>query len=91
MRKLILTSLLFAIVATPCLALQQDYGSSLADGQRVKVYDKYGSYQGRYEKDGNKVKSYDKTGSYQGYSTQSGNKTKYYNKTGSYQGYSKKQ
>ena len=89
MKKITLTILFALILTSPCFAIQSDVSSTLSDGQRVKVYDKTGSYQGRYERDGNKVKSYGKTGNYQGYSTQSGSKTKYCGKTRNYQGYSK--
>lgn len=90
MKKFTLILLFTLMMISPCVAIQDNVSSNLSNGQKVKVYDKYGSYQGRYERVGDKVKSYSKTGSYQGYSRQSGNKTKYYDKTGSYQGYSKK-
>jgi hypothetical protein len=90
MRKIILLIALLSIVANPCCAIQQSVTGNLSDGDSVKVYDKHGSYQGKYVQSGNKTKVYNKTGSYQGYSSSSGSKTKYYNKYGNYEGYSKK-
>lgn len=91
MKKLLVSIALLAIIASPCFAMQSDNSMfGISDGEKVKQYDKYGSYQGYYRQSGDKVKEYNKTGSYQGYYKQSGNTVKHYDKTGSYQGYYKK-
>lgn len=91
MKKLILLLIITIIAGAPCLAIQiQNSAFGLSDGQTVKQYNKYGSYQGYYRQSGNTTKEYNKTGSYQGYYRQSGNTVKHYDKTGSYQGYYRK-
>lgn len=91
MKKLILLLIVALIAGAPCLAAQtQSSAFGLADGEKVKMYDKHGSYQGYYKQSGNTTKEYNKSGSYQGYYRQSGNTVKHYDKTGSYQGYYRK-
>jgi len=92
MKKIILSFAFLFFAVAPCLAIQsQNSAMGLADGQTVKQYDKYGSYQGYYRQSGSQTKQYDKHGSYQGSYRQSGDNTvKHYDKTGSYQGYYRK-
>lgn len=85
MKKLFLL-LVLLLTFTPCYAQQSSNPWSLQDGQKVKEYNKYGSYQGYYRQSGNTTKQYDKYGSYQGSYKQSGNSVKQYDKYGSYQG-----
>jgi len=89
MQKITILFMFLSILISPCFAIQKNGTLNLENGQKVKVYDKYGSYQGKYVQNGNKTKVYDKTGSYQGHSVQSGNKVKYYDKYGSFEGSSK--
>jgi len=91
MKKNFIALTIFAVISTPCLAMQNS-GSmfGMSDGDKVKKYDASGSYQGYYRRSGDKVKEYGKSGSYQGYYRQSGNKVKQYDNRGSYQGYYKK-
>jgi hypothetical protein len=89
MQKVLILILFSFILISPCFAIQKNGTLNLEDGQKVKVYDKYGSYQGKYVQNGNKTKVYDKYGSYEGYSVKSGSKTKYYSEYGSYEAYSK--
>lgn len=81
MKKVIL-SLFIASTMLSAQAIQsyestQDGGSS---NQSTKVYDQYGSYQGKYVKQSNgTVKQYGKYGSYDGYYKPNGSgKVKYY-------------
>ena len=91
MKKLILLLIIVAMAGTPCLAAQtQSSAFGLADGEKVKMYDKHGSYQGYYRQSGSTTKQYDKHGSYQGSYRQSGSTVKHYDKHGSYQGYYRK-
>ncbi len=91
MKKFLILFTLLTIIASPCFAKQsQNSAFGLSDGEKMKKYDKTGSYQGYYRQSGSQVKEYSKTGSYQGSYRQSGNKVKHYDKTGSYQGYYKK-
>ncbi len=91
MKKIFVSIALFTVIASPCFAIQsQNSAFGISDGEKVKKYDKSGSYQGYYRQSGNQVKEYGKTGNYEGYYRQSGNTVKHYNKTGSYQGYYKK-
>jgi len=91
MRNFILLLAIASMMMAPCSAIQsQSSAFGLSDGEKIKQYDKYGSYQGYYRQSGDKVKEYNKTGSYQGYYKQSGNTVKRYDKTGSYQGYYRK-
>ncbi len=91
MKKLILLLIIVAMMGTPCLAIQsQSSAFGLSDGEKIKMYDKHGSYQGYYKQNGSTTKEYGKTGSYQGSYRQSGNTVKHYDKTGSYQGYYRK-
>ncbi len=91
MKKFILLIGILAITSIPCFAAQsQSSAFGLSDGEKMKKYDKTGSYQGYYRQSGSQVKEYGKTGSYQGSYRQSGNKVKHYDKTGSYQGYYRK-
>lgn len=91
MKKFILVLAIVSVITAPCFAIQsQSSAFGLSDGEKVKQYDKHGSYQGYYKQSGDKVKEYNKTGSYQGYYKQSGNTVKHYDKTGSYQGYYRK-
>ena len=91
MKKILVSIALLAVIASPCLAAQSQSGAfGLSDGEKIKQYDKHGSYQGYYRQSGSQTKEYDKTGSYQGYYRQSGNTVKHYDKTGSYQGYYRK-
>ncbi len=76
------------ILSSPGFCTQNLF--DMKDGQKVKQYDKYGSYQGSYSKKGNTIKQYDKYGSCQGYYKQAGSTTKIYDKYGSYQGSYKK-
>jgi len=78
--------LILALVATTLSAqAMQSYesthdGGSSYSSQPTKIYDQYGSYQGKYVKQSNgTVKQYGKTGSYEGYYKQtSSDKVKYY-------------
>ncbi len=91
MKKLLVSMALLAIITSPCIAAQsQSSAFGLSDGDKIKKYDKTGSYQGYYRQSGSQTKEYGKTGSYQGYYRQSGNTVKHYDKTGSYQGYYRK-
>ena len=91
MKKFILLFGILSILSAPCFAIQsQNSAFGVSDGEKVKKYDKTGSYQGYYRQSGDKVKEYGKTGSYEGYYRQSGNTVKHYDKTGSYQGYYRK-
>lgn len=90
MKKIILVLALVSIITAPCLASSNLSPFELKSGEKLKMYDKHGSYQGYYKKDGNKIKEYNRSGSYQGYYKQDGSKVKKYNKNGSYDGYYKK-
>lgn len=91
MKKIILLFGVLFITSIPCLAIQsQNSAFGLSDGEKIKQYDKHGSYQGYYRQSGSQTKEYGKTGSYQGSYKQSGNTVKHYDKTGSYQGYYRK-
>lgn len=79
--------LLILVLVTTALSAQamQSYestqdGRSYSSNKPVKVYDQYGSYQGKYVKQSNgTVKQYGKYGSYEGYYKQtSSDKVKYY-------------
>lgn len=86
MKKTILLLFLLSVLI-PCYAQQSTEPWNLHDGQKVKQYDMYGSYQGYYKQEGSTTKEYDKYGSYQGSYKQSGDTIKKYDKYGSYQGY----
>jgi len=90
MKKFILLFALMSIVSSPCLAYERNSSLGLSDGEKLKQYDKYGSYQGYYKQQGNKTKVYDRNGSYEGYYKQESDKIKKYNKNGGYEGYYKK-
>lgn len=82
MKKVIL-ALLMATIMLPASAMQSYEstrdGGSFSSYQPTKVYDQYGSYQGKYVKQENgTVKQYGKYGSYEGYYRQDGSKLKYY-------------
>lgn len=91
MRKILLSLILLASIASPSLAIQSKSSAfGLSDGEKMKVYDKHGSYQGYYRQSGSTTKQYDKHGSYQGSYRQSGSTVKHYDQHGSYQGYYRK-
>jgi len=90
MKKIILLFLLLSIVSTQSLAKESVSPFDLKKGEKLKQYDKSGSYQGYYKQQGDRTKKYNKNGSYEGYYRQQGNKIKQYSKYGSYEGYYKK-
>lgn len=90
MKKFILSVILASMLVNTCLAEESSSPFSLEDGEKLKMYNKNGSYQGYYKKQGNKLKEYNRNGSYQGYYKEQGNKIKHYNRNGSYEGYYKK-
>lgn len=90
MKKFILLLVLALVVAAPCLARDNSSPFELKSGEKLKMYNKNGSYEGYYKKEGNKIKEYNRSGSYQGYYKHEGNKIKKYNKNGNYGGYYQK-
>jgi len=90
MKKIILLMGILSIISGHCFASQNDNAFGLSNGEKMKKYDKTGSYQGYYRQNGNTTKEYGKTGSYEGSYKKSGNTVKHYDKTGSYQGYYRK-
>jgi len=90
MKKFVLLFVLISTISYPCFAKDNSNSFELKNGERLKQYDKYGSYQGYYQQQGNRTKVYDRQGRYQGYYGQQGSRIKKYNRSGSYEGYYQK-
>ncbi|MDD3013468.1 MAG: hypothetical protein PHC34_07165 [Candidatus Gastranaerophilales bacterium] len=90
MKKFVLLFALMSIISSPCLAYEKNGSWGLSDGEKLKQYDKNGSYQGYYKQQGDKTKVYNRNSGYEGYYKQQGNKIKKYNRNGSYEGYYQK-